>query len=429
MNGSSRLDCRSHNSVCVPSYEEPQKMDPNSITLINLLSTEVITVQATPLSNLVMPIGLRSHGQGLSRGRTENPPPSPRPQNPQATPPNPRSLPPPRPRPIQPSPSPLCLRLRVSQQNGGFSVCGPFEQSLRLFSIMKSRGIWPDEYTFAPLLKACSNLREYRMGQCVHAKVLSGDQGFEPDEATVVMVLPVCARLGAVEVGQWIHSYADSKRLLREVISVGNSLVDFYCKCGDLQSASSVFKKMDRRDVVSWNVMISGLAFNGEGQRGVELFEEMVGKGMNPNEATFVGVLACCAHAGLVEKGRHVFALMKRPHKIRPKLEHYGCLVDILGRGGSVKEAHDLIKSMPIKPNAALWGSLLGSCRTYGDLELAEIALNELINLEPWNSGNYVLLSNMYAEEGRWDKVEKVRELMKEKCVKKAPGQSSVGFG
>lgn len=406
----------------------------------------------------------------------------------------------------------------------GFSVCGPFEQSLRLFSIMKSRGIWPDEYTFAPLLKVCSNLREYRMGQCVHAQVLRGgfecfgsirigvvelcvsclrmqdakkvfdemphpdvivwnlmvrgfckagnvdvgldlfrqmkqrsivswnsmiscleqsgrdsealrlfgemqDQGFEPDDATVVTVLPVCARLGAVEVGQWIHSYADSKRLLREVISVGNSLVDFYCKCGDLQSASSIFKKMHRKDVVSWNVMISGLAFNGEGQRGVELFEEMVGKGMNPNEATFVGVLACCAHAGLVEKGRHVFASMKRPHKIRPKLEHYGCLVDILGRGGCVKEAHDLIRSMPIKPNAALWGSLLGSCRTYGDLELAEIALNELINLEPWNSGNYVLLSNMYAEEGRWDKVEKVRELMKEKCVKKAPGQSSVGFG
>lgn len=405
----------------------------------------------------------------------------------------------------------------------GFSVCGPFEQSLCLFSIMKSRGIWPDEYTFAPLLKVCSNLREYRMGQCVHAQVRRGgfecfgsirigivelcvsclrmenakkvfdemphpdvivwnlmvrgfckagnvdvgldlfrqmkqrsivswnsmisclaqsgrdsealrlfgemrDQGFEPDEATVVTVLPVCARLGAVEVGQWIHSYADSKRLLREVISVGNSLVDFYCKCGDLQSASSIFKKMHTKDVVSWNVMISGLAFNGEGQHGVELFEEMVGKGMNPNEGTFIGVLACCAHAGLVEKGRNVFASMKQPHKMRPKLEHYGCLVDILGRGGCVKEAHDLIKSMPIKPNAALWGSLLGSCRTYGDLELAEIALNELINLEPWNSGNYVLLSNMYAEEGRWDKVEKVRELMTEKCVKKAPGQSSIGF-
>lgn len=403
-------------------------------------------------------------------------------------------------------------------------MCGPFEQSLRLFSVMKSRGVWPDEYTFVPLLKACSSLREYRTGQCVRSQVFRGgfecfgsiqigivelcvsclrmddakkmfdelprrdvivwnlmvrgfckagnvdvgldlfrqmshksvvswnsmisclaqsgrdgeavvlfgqmrDQGFEPDEATVVTVLPVCARLGSVDVGQWIHSYADSRGLLREVISVGNSLIDFYCKCGDLGSASSIFNRMHSKDVVSWNVMISGLAFNGEGQRGVELFEEMVEKVMNPNEAIFVAVLACCAHAGLVEKGRHVFALMNRRHKIRPKLEHYGCMVDILGRGGCVKEAHDLIRSMPIKPNAALWGSLLSSCRTYGDMELAEIALNELINLEPWNSGNYILLSNMYAEEGRWDKVEKVRDLMKEKCVKKATGQSSVGFG
>ncbi|PON89495.1 Pentatricopeptide repeat [Trema orientale] len=406
----------------------------------------------------------------------------------------------------------------------GYSLCGPFEQSLHLFSSMKSRAIRPDEYTFAPLLKACSNLCELRMGQCVHSQVLrsgfelfgsiqigivelcvtclrmgdakkmfdemphrdvivwnllirgfcktgnvdmglslfrqmsersivswnsmisclaqSGrdsealrlfgemrEQGFEPDEATVVTVLPVCARLGVVDVGQWIHSYTDSKGLLQEVVSVGNALVDFYCKSGSLELASSIFKQMPQKDVVSWNVMISGLAFNGKGQHGVELFEEMVDRGTNPNNATFIGVLACCAHAGLVERGRGLFASMSLSHRIKPKLEHYGCMVDILGRSGHMKEAHDLIRSMPIKPNAALWGSLLSSCRTYGDLELAEIALHELINLEPWNSGNYVLLSNIYAEEGRWDKVDKVRVLMREKCVIKGPGRSALGIG
>ena len=405
----------------------------------------------------------------------------------------------------------------------GYSLCGPFDQSLHLFSLMRGLAICPDEYTFAPLLKACSNLCEFRVGQCVHSQVLryglelfgsiqigivelyvtglnmedakkvfdempyrdvivwnllirgfcksgrvdmglslfrqmsersivswnsmisclshSGrdsealrlfremrEQGFEPDEATVVTLLPVCARLGALDVGQWIHSFTDSKGLLQEVISVGNALIDFYCKCGSLELASIIFKQMHRKDVVSWNVMISGLAFNGKGEHGVALFEEMVEKGMNPTNATFVGVLACCAHAGLVEKGRDVFASMMLSHKIKPKLEHYGCMVDILGRSGRIKEAHDLIRSMPIKPNACLWGSLLSSCRTYGDLALAEIALHELINLEPWNSGNYVLLSNFYAEEGRWDKVEKVRMLMKEKCIKKAPGQSAIGF-
>ncbi|KAL5565920.1 hypothetical protein UlMin_029084 [Ulmus minor] len=405
----------------------------------------------------------------------------------------------------------------------GFSLNGPFDQSLVLFMDMKAHFIWPDEYTFAPLLKACSNMSGYRLGQCVHGNVLrygfesfgsirigivefyvscggmedaqkvfdempnrdvilwnlmirgfckmgdvdyglvmfrqmnersivswntmisclaqSGrdgealelfgemrDQGFEADEVTVVAVLPVCARLGAVDVGQSIHSYADSRRLVQEVVAVGNSLIDFYCKCGNLEVASSIFKPMRSKNVVSWNAMISGLALNGKGELGVDLFEEMVKEGMNPNETTFIGVLACCAHAGLVEKGREVFASMTASYQIVPKLEHYGCMVDILGRNGCVEEAHDLIRSMPVKPNAPLWGSLLSSCRTHGDLELAEVALKELIDLEPWNSGNYVLLSNMYAEQGRWDKVEEFRVLMREKCVKKSPGQSAVGF-
>ncbi|XP_030506414.2 pentatricopeptide repeat-containing protein At1g09190 [Cannabis sativa] len=405
----------------------------------------------------------------------------------------------------------------------GYSLRGPFGNALLSFNLMKSQAIFPDEYTFAPLLKASSSLCEFRIGQCVHSQVLrsgfesfssiqigivelcstclrmddakkvfdemphrdvivwnllirgfckggnvdmglslfrkmsersivswnsmisclaqSGrdsealrifvemlEQGFEPDDATVVSVLPVCARLGAVDVGQWIHSYIDSKGLLQEVVSVGNALIDFYCKCGSLELASAIFRRMHHRDVITWNVMVLGLAFNGKGQHGVELFEEMLNKGVKPNHASFVSVLACCAHAGLVEKGRDLFASMSLSHNVKPKLEHYGCMVDILCRNGGIKEAHDMIKSMPMKPNAALWGSLLSSCRTYGDLELAETALCELINLEPWNSGNYVLLSNIYAEEGRWEKVEQVRVLMRENCVKKEPGHSAVGF-
>ncbi|XP_015874918.2 pentatricopeptide repeat-containing protein At1g09190 [Ziziphus jujuba] len=405
----------------------------------------------------------------------------------------------------------------------GYSSCGPFHQSLQMFSLMRSRGIRPDEYTFVPLLKSCSNICEYRMGQCVHAQVFKAgfewsgpiqngivefyvtcvtlkdakkmfdemyhrdviawnlmirgfckmgdvdmglylfrqmiersivswnsmiscleksgrdgealelfgemrDQGLELDEATVVTMLPVCARLGALDIGEWIHTYSDSKGLVKEFISIRNSLIDFYSKCGNLDLAFNIFHQMQCKNIVTWNAMISGLAFNGKGQLGVDLFEEMMKTGMNPNDATFVGVLACCAHAGLVEKGLDLFASITLNHQIEPKLEHYGCMVDILGRSGSLKEAHDLIRSMPMKPNATLWGSLLSSCRTYGDFELAELAVKELINLEPWNSGNYVLLSNIYAEEGSWDKVEEVRVLMREKYVKKAPGQSVVGI-
>ncbi|GAA0169660.1 hypothetical protein LIER_24095 [Lithospermum erythrorhizon] len=401
----------------------------------------------------------------------------------------------------------------------GYSLHPPFENSVKLFSLMRNRGIWPDEFTLTPLLKACANIRELTLGQgvqkivfvlgfwrfgCIRVSVvelycecgkmddawkvfdemshrdviiwnlmlhgycrigdvgtgfvlfrrmgertvvswntmisglaLSGrdkealglfnemcDEGLEPDEASIVTILPVCARSGEVEIGRWIHSYVKSKELYRSFVSIGNALVDFYCKCGDLENAFAVFQDMPNKNVITWNAMISGLAFNGEGDHGVILFEDMVRGGMTPNKSTFVGVLACCAHAGLVQKGREYFASMSVDYHLKVQLEHYGCMVDILGRSACVKEAFDLIKTMPMKPNAALWGALLSACRTHGDMDLAEYAARQLVDLEPWNSGNYVLLSNIYAENGRWDEVEKLRVLMK--GIKKEPGQSLV---
>ncbi|XVE89574.1 hypothetical protein DITRI_Ditri20bG0006900 [Diplodiscus trichospermus] len=404
----------------------------------------------------------------------------------------------------------------------GYSLNGPFEEAITLFSLMKSNGIRADEYMFSPLLKACSCLDDVRIGQSIHGEVIKSgfehfglvhigvvelysssgrmeeakklfdgmsqrdvivwnlmirgfckrgdvdmglslfrqmsertvvswnsmiscleqsgrhgealalfhemrELGFQPDEATVVIVLPICSHLGAVDVGKWLHSYAESSRLYQNVVSVGNALVDFYSKCGNLETSLQIFNDMPCKNVVSWNTMISGLAFNGRGELGVELFEEMISKGERPNDATFIGVLTCCVHAGLLEKGQELFVSMTENYSIGPKLEHYGCMVDLLARNGCVRMACDLIRSMHIMPNATLWGSLLSACRSYGELELAEVAVKELINLEPWNSGNYVLLSNIYAEEGRWDEVEKIRALMRENSVKKAMGQSAIG--
>lgn len=389
---------------------------------------------------------------------------------------------------------------------------------------MKKNGIWPDEFTFAPILKSCSNLSDVKFGQTVHSQVISlgfhcfgairvgiievytnsgtledakkvfdemphrdiiiwnlmihgycktgnvdtgynlfkqmkdrnivswntmlsslsksnrdleamklfhemSDKKFHPDEATIVTILPVCARLGEDEIGQWIHSYARSNGLYKNHVSVRNSILDFYCKRGNLDTAFNVFNEIQSKNIVSWNIMISGLAFNGNGEKGLSLFDEMIKNGSNPNPngSTFVGVLSCCVHSGLIQKGRDLFASMVSNFKIEPKLEHYGCMVDLLGRGGLIKEAYDLVKSMPMKPNAVLWGALLSSCCNFGDVEVAEVAVKELISLEPWNSGNYVLLSNMYAERGKWDEVEKVRVLMMEGKIEKAPGQSMVG--
>ncbi|CAH9077221.1 unnamed protein product [Cuscuta europaea] len=402
----------------------------------------------------------------------------------------------------------------------GFSLRGPFLNSITLFSGMKNLGICADEFTLAPLLKACANLPEdIRLGQAVHKETIalgfrrfnsiciglvelysthemmsdadrvfdemrqrdvivwnllvrgyckSGNvemglnifrqmeersvvswnlmisclarsgmdtdalklfhemihNGFEPDEATLVTTLPICVRLGEIRLGKWIHSYVDSKGLICDFVSVGNALVDFYCKCGDLGHASSIFESMAGKNVISWNAMISGLAYNGKAKLGVQLFDTMIKEGLCPNESTFVAVLVCCSHAGFVQIGQDVFATMVKDYHIDPTLEHYGCMVDLLSRNGHVIEAYDLIKSMPVKPNAALWGSLLSALRTHGDMELGECVAKELISLEPWNSGNYVLLSNIYADQGKWDEVEKVRELMKGCDIKKDPGQS-----
>ncbi|KAF5813656.1 putative tetratricopeptide-like helical domain superfamily [Helianthus annuus] len=402
-----------------------------------------------------------------------------------------------------------------------YSLSPPSHNSLHLFSHMKKRRIWPDQFTFAPLLKSCSNLCDLNFGKTVQAQVLSlgfhcfravriglvelyvncgklddankvfdemrerdvivwnlmisgyckngnvdmgynlfkemGERsivswntmlsclsksgregealkvfhemchsGFEPDEATVVTMLPVCARLGEDDVGQWIHSYAKSGKLYEKHVSVGNSLVDFYCKRGLLDAAFTVFNDMPLRNVVSWNAMISGLAFNGRVEEGLALFDEMIKKGLTPNESTFVGVLTCCVHSGLIQRGKDLFSSMVSNHQIKPKLEHYGCMVDLLGRGGSMKEAYELILSMPMKPNAALWGALLSSCHNHGDMEVAEVAVKELMILEPRNSGHYVLLSNIYAEKGKWDEVEKIRLLMMKRNINKSAGQSII---
>ncbi|KAG9459596.1 hypothetical protein H6P81_004104 [Aristolochia fimbriata] len=401
-----------------------------------------------------------------------------------------------------------------------YSLVGPRKEPFQLLSGMKNRGIWPDRFTYAPLLKSCSNLRDLVFGRRVHADVLtlgfeshnsigialvelyvscgrmedasrmfdamphrepivwnlmvrgfckagdvnsgfrffqgmdkrtvvswnsmitelaqSGhdheafnlfremwDMGFEPDDASLVIILPVCARLGAVEKGRWIHSYAETKGLSR-VIAVGNAFIDMYSKCGDLESARKVFDEIPERSIVSWNSMIAGFALNGIGEAGIDLFEEMKAKGVKPNEITFLGVLGCCTHAGLVNRGRELFSSMTVEHQIEPRLEHYGCIVDLLGRNSFVQEAYDLTKGMPMRPSAAIWGALLSACKIHGESGVAECAAKELIDLEPWNSGNYVQLSNIYAEAGRWDDVKKVRLLMREKCVCKAPGESVI---
>ncbi|KAK1270949.1 Pentatricopeptide repeat-containing protein [Acorus gramineus] len=203
-----------------------------------------------------------------------------------------------------------------------------------------------------------------------------------------------------------------------------------YAKCGSVEDAVRVFEGMgQRRNVISWTSVITGLAMHGEGARALGMFDRMVTEGVTPNEVTFVGVLYACGHAGMVEEGRRVFKSMVEEHGIEPRQEHYGCVVDLLGRAKRLDEAHCLVESMPFRPSVVVWGSLLAACRVHGDVELGELAATRLLELDPDHDGAHVLLSNIYAKRRRWEDVKRIREAMKRRRISKERGRSWVELG
>jgi pentatricopeptide repeat protein len=246
-----------------------------------------------------------------------------------------------------------------------------------------------------------------------------------PDCFAMVGVLSSCARLGALELGNWAKGLMDDDEFLSNPV-LGTSLIDFYAKCGSMEEALGVYKKMKEKDRVVFNAVISGLSMYGHFGAAFGVFGQMGKCGIRPDENTFVGLLCACTHAGLVDDGRRYFNSMSHVFSVTPTIEHYGCMVDLLGRAGLLVEAHNLIKGMPMKANAIVWGALLGGCRLHRETQLAEHVLKQLIELEPWNSGHYVLLSNIYSASRRWDEAEKIRSTLNEKGMQKLPGYSWV---
>ncbi|KAJ7963586.1 Pentatricopeptide repeat [Quillaja saponaria] len=249
--------------------------------------------------------------------------------------------------------------------------------------------------------------------------------GQKANEVTVVAVLTACADLCALDLGRRVHEYSNQSGFQRNN-RISNTLIDMYVKCGCLEDASRVFDETQERTIVSWSAMIAGFAMHGQGGEALKLYGEMIQTGMKPNDVTFVGLLHACSHMGLVEKGREFFSCMTRVYNIQPKIEHYGCMVDLFSRAGLLQEAHEFITNMPIKPNGVIWGAVLGGCRVHKNIKLAEEAIKHISELDPLNDGYYVVLSNVYAEAGRWEEVAKIRKLMKDQGVKKSPGWSSI---
>ncbi|KAL5984418.1 hypothetical protein ACLOJK_018523 [Asimina triloba] len=247
----------------------------------------------------------------------------------------------------------------------------------------------------------------------------------KPDQFTLVSTLAACAQLGAIDLGRWIHAYAKKQHI--ELNShLSTSLIDMYSKCGDLEKALEVFESAEHKDVFVWSAMIAGLAMHGRGEDAIKLFSQMQEAKVKPNGVTFTNVLCACSHSGLVDMGRLYFNEMLPTYGVAPNIEHYTCMVDILGRAGLLEEARELIEKMPIAKEASVWGALLGACYLHGNLELGEYACERLLELQPRNDGAYILLSNMYAKLGKWDVVTRLRKLMKDAGLKKEPGCSAI---
>ncbi|XP_006851086.2 pentatricopeptide repeat-containing protein At3g05340 [Amborella trichopoda] len=255
------------------------------------------------------------------------------------------------------------------------------------------------------------------------------NSGIEMDETVVSAVLGACTNGSCMALGLQIHGHAIKSGVVTSNVFVGNGLVTMYSKSGSLNDSMRVFNEMNYRNQVSYNAMIAGLAHHGRGAEAVELFEVIEREGLEPNDVTFLSLLHACSHGGLVEKGFRLFESMYKDHGMSPRLEHYACMVDMLGRGGRLKEAKNFIDGMPYAPGAQVWQALLGACKIHGDTEMGEFAAKQLLSLVPEKSSAYVLMSNIYSFEGRWDEKARVMKEMRERGVKKEAGVSWIEVG
>ncbi|GFY91388.1 pentatricopeptide repeat (PPR) superfamily protein [Actinidia rufa] len=249
-------------------------------------------------------------------------------------------------------------------------------------------------------------------------------EGLKPNIATLVTVLSACSRFACLQKGEQIHNYVNEGGFEFN-ISLSTALVDMYAKCGQLEKSRELFDAMKEKDIISWNVMISGYGMNGDAESAIEIFQQMEQSKVKPNELTFLAVLSACTHAGLVEEGKCLFDRM-RDYSLSPTLKHYACVVDLLGRSGHLQEAEDLVLSMPIAPDGGLWGALLSACKIHDNTKMGIRIAKHAIKADPENDGYYVILADLYTSLGRWEEAENVRVIMTEMGVRKSAGWSTV---
>lgn len=300
-----------------------------------------------------------------------------------------------------------------------YAKCGEIENSMKLFEELPER----NDVTWNTIIVGYVQLGDGEKAMNLFSSMLGYDM--EPTEVTYSSVLRACASFAALEPGLQIHSLTIKTMYYKDTV-VANSLIDMYAKCGRIDDARITFDKMDKQDVVSWNAMICGYSMHGLGMEALNLFDMMQHSDCKPNKLTFIGVLSACSNVGLLDKGHAHFESMSRDYGIDPCIEHYTCMVWLLGRLGRFDEAMKLIREIPFRPSVMVWRALLGACVIHKNVDLGRVCAQHVLEIEPHDDATHVLLSNMYATAKRWDSVAFVRKNMQKKKVKKEPGLSWV---
>lgn len=369
------LNARPFESLsCLKKMQQADKLNPDAITMINLLPS------CTQVGALLE--GKSVHGYAVRRGFLPH----------------------------------IILETSLIDLYG---ACGRMKSAERIFGQLAEKNLISWNSMISAYVQSGQNKDALELFWDLLSKHL------EPDAITISSIIPAYSEVASLGERKQIHGYI-SKLEHNSNTFISNATAYMYAKCGNLETAQEIFDRMISRDVSSWNSIIMAYAIHGFGTKSIELFSKMRDKGIQPNESTFVSLLTACSVSGMVNEGWKFFNSMKLDYGIDPGIEHYGCMIDLLGRKGNLDTAKIFIEEMPLVPTARIWGSLLTASRNNRNIELAELAAERILSLEHDNTGCYVLLSNMYAEAGRWEDVERIKSLMKQRGLEKTVGCSFV---
>ncbi|KAL3528390.1 hypothetical protein ACH5RR_007712 [Cinchona calisaya] len=313
-----------------------------------------------------------------------------------------------------------CDSLLLTTLMDFYSLNGKCDEACKVFDEMSHR----DTAAWNVLISCYIRNKRTRDALSVF-DIMEKSKGRRPDDVSCLLVLEACAKLNALEFGERVRKYVKECGFDGSM-KISNSLIAMYSRCGCVEKAYEIFESMGNKDVVTWSAMIGGLASNGHGEQAIRAFREMQRVGVAPDDQTCTAVLSGCSHSGLVNEGRMFFNVMRKELGIVPNLYHYGCMVDMTGRAGLLDEAYELICSMEVKPDAAMWRTLLGACRNYKHAALGEKVVEHLIELKAQEAGDYVLLLNIYSSISDWEKVSEVRKFMREKGIRTTPASSTI---